>query len=213
MRIGSFGLVGALVLASGCGIALRRDLAEVAPQSVVYDDMCGVQAYHDGIETGKYKGPRLLHSSEMGKAETDDHPLGGMATFSFDDEANLGELRRVLRENYDRLPPGLLTASPVELEVQWAEKAGVRRVVTTRDAQISDGGKGVKYLPYHICLSELLYGGPLYRTRRAMLNLPPLEAAPAAAVAATPPANAPPPATTPAVPMPVDPSQVAPQLP
>ena len=27
-------------------------------------------------------------------------------------------------------------------------------------------------LPYHVCLSELLYGEPLYRQRRVMWNLP-----------------------------------------
>ena len=26
-------------------------------------------------------------------------------------------------------------------------------------------------LPYHICLSELIYGAPLYKTRRTMLGL------------------------------------------
>jgi hypothetical protein len=54
-----------------------------------------------------------------------------------------------------------------------AEKAGVRRVVTTEDAQITYDGT-TSSLPYHICLSELLYGAPLYKTRRDLLGLPPL---------------------------------------
>ena len=38
---------------AGCGIALRRDLTALPPQSVIYDDMCGVQSYHDAIESAK----------------------------------------------------------------------------------------------------------------------------------------------------------------
>ena len=180
MKLGAMLVLAAM--SGGCGIALRRDLAGVPPQSVVYDDMCGVQQYHDGIESGQAKGPKVLRSTDLEKAGGD-RPMGGLATFSFEDDGGLTELRKVLSENWDRLPPALLDASRVEVEVQWAEKAGVRRVVTTRDAQISDG-KVSYYLPYHVCLSELLYGAPLYRTRRELLGL-------AAPAAPTPPPAAP----------------------
>jgi hypothetical protein len=161
--------VAGAVAVAGCGIALRRDLSAVPPQSVVYDDMCQVQPYHDALVAGKSQGPKLLHSTETEKADGT-RPIGGMATFSFEDNVALEELRRQLSENWDRVPPGLLAAPRLELAVQWAEKAGVRRVVTTRDAQISDG-KATYYLPYHVCLSEFLYGAPLYKTRREMLGL------------------------------------------
>jgi hypothetical protein len=185
-------LAAVLALSSGCGIALRRDLAAVPPQSVVYDDMCGVQAYHDAIEAGQTKGPKVLRSTDLEKADGP-RPMGGMATFSFEEEASLTELRKVLSENWERLPPGLLDASRVEVEVQWAEKAGVRRVVTTRDAQISDGRVSY-YLPYNVCLSELLYGAPLYKTRRDLLGLAPT------VPAGTPPEGTPPGAGAPSLP-------------
>ncbi len=183
---GRAGVALVMLGTAGCGIALRRDLATVPPQSVVYDDMCGVQSYHDAIESGKSKGPAVLVSADMAKLDGD-RPIGGTATFAFDDEFTLNQLRRVLSENWDRLPPEVMTAAKLKVGVQWAEKAGVRRVVTTHDAEISDG-KMTWYLPYQVCLSELLYGAPLYKTRRAMLGLPdpPAEARPTEA----PPASA-----------------------
>jgi hypothetical protein len=190
VRLGALLVLAAM--SGGCGIALRRDLAAVPPQSVIYDDMCGVQQYHDAIEIGQTKGPKVLRSTDLEKVGGD-RPVGGMATFSFEDDAALTELRKVLSENWDRLPPALLNASRVEVEVQWAEKAGVRRVVTTRDAQISDG-RVTYYLPYHVCLSELLYGAPLYKTRRELLGL----ATPAAPAAPPPTSDLP--AAAPALP-------------
>ena len=58
-----------------------------------------------------------------------------------------------------------------ELEVRWAEKAGVKRVVTDQDAQIYIDGKD-DYLPYHVCLSEFIFGAPLYKQRQALWGLP-----------------------------------------
>jgi len=88
-------------------------------------------------------------------------------------------VRRVLTENWRRLPETIGSASKIELEVKWAEKAGARRVVTDQDAEMTIGGESYT-LPYHVCLSELLYGEPLYRQRRVMWGLP-LPALPAAA--------------------------------
>jgi len=72
---------------------------------------------------------------------------------------------------WKRLPEQLATANEVEIEVLWSEKAGTKRVVTNEDAQLSIGGESWS-LPYQPCLSELLYGEPLYRQRRVMWNLP-----------------------------------------
>jgi hypothetical protein len=170
-------LLSALLLVAGCGISLRRDLAGLPPGSVISDDMCGVQPYHDAIAAGQARPPRVVRSLDVEKA-SGNHPIGGRTVFAFDDEFNLHELRRVLGENWQHLPVALLTAPHLELDVLWSEKGVLRRVVTTEDVPISDGHRTL-YLPYHICLSELLYGGPLYRTRRAMLGLPPLPAPPA----------------------------------
>src|SRR5262249_16966739 len=80
-------------------------------------------------------------------------------------------LRRVLNENWRRLPDGVDGAHKIEVEVKWSEKAGVRRVITAEDAELDVGGQSFS-LPYHVCLSELLYGEPLYRQRRAVWGLP-----------------------------------------
>ena len=56
--------------------------------------------------------------------------------------------------------------------MKWAEKAGARSVSSpTRKPKWALGAETFG-LPYHVCLSELLYGEPLYRQRRVMWHLP-----------------------------------------
>lgn len=175
-------VAGALALGLiGCGIGVGRDLSKMPPQEVVYDDVCKVQEYFDALAQGKEQPPAVGASSEVQKGS---EAAGGVSSFVFETESQLRTVRRVLGENWSKLPPALMSsASRIELRVKWAEKAGVRRVVTTEDAQISYDGNGV-FLPYHICLSELLFGAPLYKTRRDLLGLPPLGTPPDAAPAA-----------------------------
>jgi len=162
----------ALAGAIGCGIRVGRDLGQMQPQVVIYDDVCKVQDYFDAVAIGQEKEPAVVSSTDVVKG-IDGAALGGRATFSFQTDAQLRLIRRVLNDNWEKLPDKLRSAHRIDLEVKWAEKAGVRRVVTTEDAQISYDGT-TAYLPYHICLSELLFGAPLYRTRRDLLGLPPL---------------------------------------
>jgi hypothetical protein len=159
----------ALVGAVGCGIGIGRDLRSVPPQEVIYDDQCKVQEYYDAMAAGKVLAPAVASSSELQRA-SDKEPAGGITKFAFEGPAQLDLLHRVLTDNWVKLPEKLMTAPRVELQVKWAEKAGVRRVVTTEDAQISFDDRST-YLPYHICLSELLFGAPLYKTRRELLGL------------------------------------------
>ena len=77
----------------------------------------------------------------------------------------------MLQENWRRLPDPVATANKIEIEVKWSEKAGTKRVITDQDAELDVGGEDCA-LPYHVCLSELLYGEPLYRQRRVMWGLP-----------------------------------------
>jgi hypothetical protein len=165
---------GALALAGavGCGIGIGRDLRSMPAQLVVYDDLCQVQGYFDDVAAGKAQPPRLVSSSDVQRS-ADHDAAGGVSLFAFESEAQLTLLRRVLTDNWSKLPPKLMTASHIELQVKWAEKAGVRRVVTTEDAELSYDGK-TGFLPYHVCLSELLFGAPLYKTRRELLGLEPV---------------------------------------
>jgi hypothetical protein len=163
---------GALALAGavGCGIGIGRDLRSMPPPAVIYDDVCKVQDYFDAVTVGSAQLPAVARSSEIERISTKKQAPGGVTTFVFEGPAQLELLRRVLKDNWNKLPEKLLAAPRVELQVKWAEKAGVRRVVTEEDAQITYGER-TGYLPYHICLSELLFGAPLYKTRRELLGL------------------------------------------
>jgi hypothetical protein len=164
---------GAMIAAVGCGIGIGRDLREVPTQQVIYDDTCKVQEYFDDLALGHLHPPAAIASKEIERA-SGAQPGGGVTTFAFADDPQLKVLRRVLEENWSKLPPKLMDAKYVELQVKWAEKAGLRRVVTTEDAEIRYDSTS-SYLPYHVCLSELLFGAPLYRTRRDLLGLPPIQ--------------------------------------
>ncbi|HEY2901973.1 MAG TPA: hypothetical protein VGL59_15430 [Polyangia bacterium] len=160
-----------------CGVGIRRDLSAIPPGQIGFDDLCGMQAYFDALEVKAAKPPMLVSAVELENDAA--HPVrGGKALMAFSGEFLLKNLRRVLNENWKSLPEEVATAKKIELEVSWTEKAGVRRVVTEQDAEMIINRK-LFYLPYHVCLSELLYGEPLYRQRREMLGLPlPLPPAP-----------------------------------
>jgi hypothetical protein len=160
-----------LAMGVGCGIAIRRDLSTVPPGQVGFDDMCGLQEYFDALQIKTVPPPRVVNALEL-EGESGGKPVrGGKETFAFENDFVLKHLRRVLHENWRRLPDKLDTADRVDIEVKWSEKAGAKRVVTDADAQMTIGAQTFD-LPYHPCLSELLYGEPLYKQRRQMWGLP-----------------------------------------
>ena len=185
---------GAALLAAGvgCGIAIRRDLSTVPPGQVGFDDMCGLQEYFDALQIKTSPPPRIVNALDLeGEPANGGKPVrGGKETFAFENDYQLKTLRRILHDNWKRLPDQLDPADHVELEVKWSEKAGTKRVVTDNDAELIIGGESFD-LPYHPCLSELLYGEPLYKQRRMMWGLP-LPGSPADAGASAPDVAAPP---------------------
>jgi hypothetical protein len=181
-------LVGAAVLAGCAVIKVGRDLSMVPVQQVVYDDMCGLQQYFDEIAGGTIKPPRVVRTTEFEKTEGK-RAGGGKTTFAFETHDQIATLRRVLQQNWKKVPPELLAADRVEIEVHWAERASVRRAVTDDVASISDGKESWD-MKYQVCLSELLFGAPLYATRRDMLGLPPIASLPDAGAPDTRPAAA-----------------------
>lgn len=166
-----WGAVGAVAF-TACGIGVQRDLSRTPPREVIYDDLCGVQDYHDTLLMNKADPPSVANTNELESTEGK-RRSGGRTRFAFEAPYQLQILRRVLKENWKRVPDKIMSADRVELEVRWSEKAGVRRVVTTEDASIGVG-RDMESLPYHVCLSELLFGAPLYQTRRQLLGLSPL---------------------------------------
>lgn len=164
-------VVGFVSLSLACSIAIRRDLSTVQPGQVGFDDMCGLQEYFDALEIGTSGPPRVVNALDLEGTTEGKKVRGGKERFAFENEFQLTHLRRILNENWRRLPDQVATANKIEIEVKWSEKAGTKRVITDQDAEMGIGAASFD-LPYHICLSELLYGEPLYRQRRTMWNLP-----------------------------------------
>jgi len=172
-RLRWFQIVGSglIVLGVGCGIAVRRDLSAIPPGRVGFDDMCGLQDYFDALEIKTVPPPRLVSALDLEGTKDGKVIHGGQERYAFENEFLLTHLRRVLDDNWRRLPEPVASATAIEIEVRWSEKAGAKRVVTDQPAQLIIGKESWP-LPYHPCLSELLYGAPLYAQRRQMWNLP-----------------------------------------
>jgi hypothetical protein len=162
---------GLLVIGLGCGIAIRRDLSAIPPGQIGFDDMCGLQGYFDAIEIKTSPAPRVVSALDMEGASSGKSLRGGKERFAFENDFQLTHLKRVLSENWRRLPDQIAKASEIEIEVKWAEKAGLKRVLTEEESEIAVGTESWS-LPYHPCISELLYGEPLYRQRREIWGLP-----------------------------------------
>lgn len=164
-------VVGLVILSVACSIAIRRDLSSVPAGQVGFDDMCGLQEYFDALEIGTSRPPRVVSALDLEGTSAGKPVRGGKERFAFDNDFQLKHLRRILNENWRRLPDQVGAANKIEIEVKWSEKAGSKRVITDQDAEMGIGSETFD-LPYHVCLSELLYGEPLYRQRRVMWKLP-----------------------------------------
>jgi hypothetical protein len=165
------------LMAAACSIGVRRDLSAVPPGQIGFDDMCGLQEYFDAIEAKVAPPPRLVTAVDLEGASGNQVARGGRARFAFEGDFELKHLRRVLTENWKGLPPELGPAQRIDIEVKWSERAGVRRVVTGEDAELAVGSRSWG-LPYQVCLSELLFGEPLYQRRRSLWGAPAAGAAP-----------------------------------
>ena len=128
---------GLLLLGVGCGIALRRDLSAIPPGQVGFDDMCGLQEYFDALEIKTAPPPRVVSALDLEGQSGGKTTRGGKERFAFEDDFQLKHLRRVLNQNWRRLPPELATANAIEIEVRWSEKAGAKRVVTDQDSELA----------------------------------------------------------------------------
>jgi hypothetical protein len=146
--------------------------------------MCGLQEYFDALEIKTVAPPRVVSANDLEGESGGKKVRGGKERFAFENDFLLKHLKRVLNENWRRLPESVPAAGKIEIEVKWSEKAGAKRVITDEDAEMTIGSETYS-LPYHVCLSELLYGEPLYRQRRVMWGLPLPGMPPAKPAAAT----------------------------
>jgi len=166
---------GTLALSVACGIAIQRDLSAIPAGQVSYDDACGLQQYFDTLDAKRVSPPRVVSGNELQGEREGKNVHGGHSRFAFETAFEVREVKRLLKENWKNLPEGLDKASRLDIDVYWSEVAGIRRVVTERDAALYVAPSDEpQTLPYHVCLSELLFGEPLYKERRNMLGLTPL---------------------------------------
>jgi len=157
--------------AVACGIAIKRDLSTIPQGQVGFDDLCGLQEYFDALEAKVSKEPAAASSLDLEGGDGVKTVRGGRVRLVFEGDFLLKHLRRVLEQNWRRLPETVATANKIELEVRWAEKAGVKRVLTNQDSELIVASESYA-LPYHVCLSELLFGAPLYKQRQVLWGLP-----------------------------------------
>src|SRR5438477_38575 len=114
---------GLLLVGVGCGIAVQRDLSAIPPGQVGFDDMCGLQEYFDALEIKTTPPPRIVSALDMEGQSGSKVTHGGQERFAFESDFLLKHLRRVLNENWRRLPAPIATATDIEIDVHWSEKA------------------------------------------------------------------------------------------
>jgi hypothetical protein len=156
----------------GCAVGVRRDLSKTPPNEVIFDDRCHLQEHFDDLARGLERPPALIRSGEIQTFDSE-KTLGGMNAYRFGENTSLRALRRTLVENWKPLPPAVMKASEVEVEVRWCEKVGTRWVVNDESVEVRAAGKVIT-LASHPCLTSLLFGQPLYQRRRELLGLPSL---------------------------------------
>lgn len=162
--------------------SVQRDLSKMPPGQVGFDDLCGLQSYFDAIAIKTATAPAEVDGADIERASESGTSRGGRTRFAFESDFQLTTVRRILNENWKLLPLELPNSHLVEIEVTWSERSGLKRVVTDSEPQLFVDGKP-SLLPNHVCLSELLFGEPIYKQRRDMLGLPPLPTAHSLALA------------------------------
>jgi len=164
--------MGAVLIAAACGPGVKRDLSNVPVGQVGFDDLCRLQNYYDTLAIKQASPPALIDAADIERISDGNTARGGRARFAFETDFQLTTVKRVLEENWKDLPPGLSAAKRIELNVTWSERAGLRRVANDSSPELVADGVVVT-LPYHVCLSELLFGEKIYQRRRDVLGLAP----------------------------------------
>jgi hypothetical protein len=106
--------LGGGALAIACGIGVQRDYSAIPVGQVGFDDLCGLQDYFDTIEAKLATAPALVSAVDM-ESQSNRHVQGGKNRFSFDTDFQLKHVRRVLNENWSRLPEALPRAERVDI--------------------------------------------------------------------------------------------------
>jgi hypothetical protein len=197
------------LLALSCGPAIRRDLGGVMQSAITFDDMCHLQEYFDQRLESHARPLRVVNeqSTETTREERDEHGVMrpvvmGEGTYVLATRTDRVRFRRLLREEYRRLPEMTLTRpeQTVRVKVAWWQAGGIRRIRAGEDVELATGDESWT-LPPHPCVGEFLFGEPAYVMRRCFqeaqrarsagqipgpCSVGPVEAPPADADAAAP---------------------------
>lgn len=167
----------ALALLS-CGPSIKRDLGSVRQSAITYDDMCHLQSYFTQRATAHAPPFRAENetSTETTREERDERgqlrPVTvGEGTYVLEQRTDRVRFRRMLRDEYSRLPDMGITApeARVAVRVNWWQAGGLRRVRNDGLVTITVGEQTWQ-LPPHPCVGEFLFGEPGYVMRQCFLE-------------------------------------------
>lgn len=171
-------LLAVALAAAACGPSIRHDLGNVRQSAITYDDMCHLQDYFNQRIESRARPLRAVNelSTETSREERDDRGVMrpviiGEGTYVLATRTDRVRFRRLLREEYQRLPDMHITRAEesVEVKVNWWQAGGIRRVRSDSSIEITAGGDSVS-LPPHPCVGEFLFGEPAYVMRQCFLE-------------------------------------------
>jgi hypothetical protein len=159
-----------------CGPRPRRDLGSIPMSAITYEDMCHLQEYFEQRVQSHAPPLRVVdeQATETSRHEQDEHGVMrpvvvGEGTYVLASRSDRIRFRRLLREEYRRLPEMNLTGpeQTVRVKVGWWQAGGIRRLRPDEDVVISTGDDSWT-LPPHPCVGEFLFGEPAYVMRRCI---------------------------------------------
>lgn len=130
----------------------QRNAANAPPLRVVDEDMTEARGVNQ-------EGDRREHQTSLGEG-----------TYVVSDIAARRRLRRLLRDEYDRLPEvaRIHNEDPVRVHVHFWSSGPIRRLRPDRAVEIHIADNTLT-LPFNPCVGEFLFGAEAYGIRRRFL--------------------------------------------
>lgn len=179
MRRPPLALLMLSVLGASCGPVVRHDLGSVPQSAITFDDMCHLQDYFDQRVDTHAPPLRVVDelSTETSRVAPDEHGqmravVIGEGTYLLRSHSDRVRFRRLLRDEYRRLPEGMELTAPeaqVSVRVTWWQAGGIRRVRNDGNVVVSRGDESWT-LPPQPCVGEFLFGESAYVMRRCFLE-------------------------------------------
>lgn len=170
--------VAVLALAASCGPTVRRDLTAMPQRQITYDDMCRLQAHFDQRAAAHAAPYRVIDEQSLETSRQAEDERGqmrpvvvGEGTYVIRDRTDRLALRRLLRQEYDRLPDlrALGREGEVRLHVHWWRSGTIRRLIPEEEIALLVNGESHE-LPHNPCVGEFLFGDEAYAMRRNVMS-------------------------------------------